>query len=111
MMRNKNYTHAINDIDKALKYTSNPGALFLRTLCYVKTGQYNDAEHDLKLISDMLPMNMKSRIWLMRLYGRLGRNDEAINMANVIIRMPVKIVTKETLHFRKEAYIYLKNNQ
>ncbi len=107
MKKQGDYIDAIAYMDEALKYTSAPDMFFFRALCHFKTGQMSEAERDLKLVANMLPMNIRSRIWLMRLYEKSGRHNEAMEMARFVADMPVKVATGEALRFRREAATYI----
>lgn len=106
-MSNKEYAKAIEYYENALAYTSIPDLHFRLCYCYKMIGNEKRSIQHLRIIKNMLPLNLKSRIWLMRYYHSKNQTKQAVMIANEIINMPIKIISSESEKLKKEALNYL----
>lgn len=100
---NKNYSDAILILKKASYYTSNPDVFYSLAFCYIQNEQYKDAENALYTVAYMIPTNLKSRYQLMLLYDSLNQTEQANQMANEIVNMQPKVITKEGTFYKEAA--------
>lgn len=111
MMTAGRYDEAAKCLTEARKYTSAPALFFKQAACYIKTGQTDKAVENLMTVSRILPLNLRSRAWLMEIYDKSGHHDKAAGMAKEIICMPTKVKSKEALHLKKKAEEYIERNK
>ena len=92
---------------KALEYTSSPGVMFGIYANYAMAGKPEKGLEYLVTMANIIPSNLRSRIYIMRYYHKQGNRGKALAVAEEITRMPLKVVSEEAQLMQKEARHYI----
>lgn len=76
---------------------------------YQKMNQYEEAEKCLILASEMIPNRFIPLYRLFKLYKQTGKNEEAKNIAKIIVNKQIKIESPEVLYIKSEMEKELKS--
>lgn len=102
------YGNAARCLCHALKYTSSPAIMFGVYANYEMAGKPEKGLKYLMIMANMIPTNLRSRIYLMRYFHNHGDMKKALAMAQEITYMPLKVVSEEAVKIQNEAKHYLK---
>lgn len=78
--------------------------------CYQRDSLFSQAEQAYTLAAFMTPAYIMPRYRLFCLYKAIGQHEKALEQANVILTMPVKLVNSSVLRVRNEVRTFLKNH-
>ncbi len=78
--------------------------------CYRHDNLFSQAEQAYALAARMTPAYIMPRYHLFCLYRATGQQEKALEQANVILTMPVKVVNTSVLRIRNEIRTFLKNH-
>ncbi|MBQ3801414.1 MAG: O-antigen ligase family protein [Treponema sp.] len=106
-MQRKEYRKALGSIRKAACYTSVPDVFFSAFDCCDRMGQTGNGIPFLLKVRDMLPLNLTSRLILLRWYERNGQEAAASDMAREILTAPVKVRNRQGDRIRSYAEAFL----
>lgn len=98
----EHYDKAIPVLEQCLHYTSAPDILIQLAYAYMKLGQFSSAESSLLKAYYILPGNLRSRYYLMILYGETRQHAKELEMAREILEIKPK-VESEIVHSYKQA--------
>jgi len=110
-LHHEDYENALRCILTAKKYTSSPDVFFSVFNCYDKLGQTERGLPYIIEIRKMLPLNLTSRLVLLKWYDCNDQDSEALQMAREIARTPVKIQNRRSMDIKKFADSYIKKHQ
>jgi tetratricopeptide (TPR) repeat protein len=77
--------------ERSMRYYNDMDVQMLLADNYIELGKYAEAERHLKLAAAMCPARFMPLYGLAKLYGAVGRRDEALALAKIIINKSVKI--------------------
>jgi len=108
LLNNRDYKRALVKYDHAKLLTSNPDLYFKSGICYERLDDKENAVKNYQQSAWLDPNRIQPHFALMRLYWRSRDTASAINAANEIITMPVKVATKRAYYYQHQALQLLK---
>lgn len=106
-MSQRRFDEAAFAFEKALLYISTPDLNENIATCYLNIGFPETALYYLDISSNIQPSRFTPRYRMMHIYNKMGLSDEAKAMAEYIVKMPVKINSKEVRRIRVSAQNFL----
>lgn len=103
LSKSGDFTGAIECLNRASLYSSNYAIFVLMGECYENLGDFRGAERSFLRACYLVPNLFYQRYRLMRLYKIRGMNEQALEWANKIIHMPVKVNLRVVREIREVA--------
>jgi O-antigen polymerase len=104
---NGQFQKSIYEFEEALKFTSSIESYMDLGYCYLRTGQYQQAERVYNTGANIRPTYLYPRFTLLNLYQTINDTSKIRLMANVIINMPVKIQNNKSHYYKQQAQLAL----
>ncbi len=104
----KMYDRALEQLNKAGKYSSSPDIYIMKSFCYQKKNDYGNSIENLNLVKNMMPHHLFPNFLLMKVSCHFGKRKEALKYADEIICMPIKIKSSKAEDIIKEANLIKK---
>ena len=111
MLLGNNSGVAIEQIVKALDYTSSPQTYRLAYLAYRQSGRENEGISYINVQRNMMPMLLEPKLLLMEYYNRCGKIGDALFYAHEIVHAPHKTDNEKSEAIRHKAHIFIENNK
>ena len=106
LFNHADYTSALPVLEKASDLSPSSELMCDLGICYQNEKRYEDAIKAFTTASYMTPTHITPHYYLFILYKEIYHKEKAIEKAQYLLSMPVKV-----LRFRHQARIFLENNQ
>lgn len=101
------YVDAINCLEKAKLYTSDPMVYLTLATSYAKIGRNQAALENVRLARNIVPHHFLPELLLLRIYDHIGNRKEALQQAHLIMEKSIKVHSDNVQRIKNEANRYI----
>lgn len=109
--QSKDYQTALQKLEKATKYGSDPAFFLKMGDCYIRLGQTDEAIRAYSLAMYIVPSRLQPKYVLLKTFIARGDTLEATKMAREIVAQKPKGISKNAVFYKKEANDWLNSVQ
>ena len=104
---NRNYIESINYLELAKQIHTKYDLYINLANSYENIDKYNEAETNYLHASYLIPHKFTPKYNLLKLYIKSGQFEKAKLIANIIVKMPIKVYSQQVGQIKNEALKYL----